>query len=91
MMWEKKNALYITTAKVSRKGAGAIPKVGMCTQHANFTQLQVCPKGTTGPAPYGRPGTAASCEPCAAGSYAAYECSKVLSILTIHKVNALGH
>jgi hypothetical protein len=26
-MWEKKNALYITTAKVSRKGAGAIPKV----------------------------------------------------------------
>ena len=41
---------------------------------ASFAMIQtgadVCPRGTKGPAPYGRPGTASSCEKCPAGTFA---------------------
>ena len=41
------------------------------------TGAKVCPKGSIGPPPYGRPGTAGSCQPCATGTYAASEGSTV--------------
>ena len=37
------------------------------------TGAKVCPRGTIGPPPHGRPGTAASCQPCAGGQYSSSE------------------